>query len=316
LPKSSGFEDVRSRSRSIFSSGNSIKDQSVIDFIQHTNINKYLLKPHTVGDFENQFMKWIATGSRYTLQNLDMFKYVGVSAGTQEIFINYYLVNKNKRFRLFRGDYWWHMDIWSTADIQWAYIEDDDLQPNDICICSYPFALTGDKHENFDWLVDECNHKGIELLIDFIYLPNSNNVVNIDLSADCIKTITFSLSKTFPVQCAKIAVRMCKSKPSDPMQISNDENIGNRLSAGLGLEVINAFPVDYNVTKYLSKQEYWCNALGLKQSGVVHFGLGKDYTSYGRDSNMWFSSFNQQKNRYNLGMLYENEDLLKKVKLY
>jgi hypothetical protein len=275
-----------------------------------------LLNPHTVGNFESQFLNWVSSGSRYNLQNLDTFKHVCFSAGSQESFLNYYFINRNKRFRMFRGDYWWHMDIMSTSDIEWKYIEEDDLKPNDICICSYPFALTGEKHENFDWLVDQCNRKGIELLVDFIYLFNSNNVVDIDLSADCIKTITFSLSKTFPVQCAKIAVRVSKNKIRDPMQISNDENIGNRLSAGLGLEIINAFPVDYNVTKYLNKQEYWCNVLGLKQSGVVHFGLGEDYTSFGRQDNAWMSVFNQQKNRYNLGMLFENEDLLKKVNLF
>ena len=153
-------------------------------------------------------------------------------------------------------------------------------------------------------------------MVDFIYLPNSYQAVDIDLSADCIDQITFSFSKTFPVQCAKIAVRMCKTKPQDPMQMSNDENICNRLSAGLALDIIQKFPVDYNVKKYLDRQTYWCNRLGLKQTRVVHFGLGDDYTSFGRsDSAAWCSPFNEQQNRYNLGMLYENENLLRKIGL-
>jgi len=227
------------------------------------------------------------------------------------------LFNADRRFRVFRGDYWWHMDIWSRIRANWAYIEDDNLRPGDICICSYPFALTGDKHQNFDWLVDQCNHLGIELLVDFIYLPNSINAVNIDLSAECIQQITFSFSKTFPVQCAKIAVRMCKTKPQDPMQMSNDENICNRLSAGLAWDIIQQFPPDFNVKKYRDQQLYWCNKLKLQPTKVVHFGLGTDYTSYGRtDSVAWCSPFNQQQNRYNLGMLYENQNLLKNLHLY
>ena len=165
--------------------------------------------------------------------------------------------------------------------------------------------------------MEQCNCIGIELLVDFIYLPNSQGAVDIDLSADCIKQITFSFSKTFPVQCAKIAVRMCKTKPEDPMQMSNDENICNRLSAGLAWDIIQRFAPDYNVKKYQDQQRHWCNKLGLEPTKVVHFGLGTDYTAYGRDSSTaWCSPFNQQQNRYNLGMLYENQNLLKNLQLY
>ena len=316
-PMDGQFDAVRSRSRSVFSSGNSIKDHDVINHIQGLNLAKHLLDPWVVRRFEDQFPNWVMQGTRFKLHNFDQFRYVGFSAGMQESFLNFYLSNKNKRFRVFLGDYWWHMNIWNSININWEYIEDDDLAPGDICICSYPFALIGDKHENFDWLVEECNRKNIELLVDFIYLPNSSNAVDIDLSAECIKQITFSFSKTFPVQSAKIAVRMCKSKPNDPMQISNDENICNRLSAGLALEVINQFPIDYNVDKYYDEQTYWCHKLGLKQTKVVHFGLGTDYTNFGKSgSTAWLSPFNQQHNRYNLGILFENKNLLKKLQLY
>lgn len=317
FPANDTFSDVRARYRSIFSSGNSIKDPDVIAYTQNLNLSRHLLNPWVVKEFESAFPSWVIASNNFKLHNFDLFQYIGFSAGTQESFINFYLFNKDKRFRVFRGDYWWHMDIWSKTNINWAYIEDDDIKDNDVCICSYPFALTGDKHQNFDWLVDECNKKNIDLLVDFIYLPNSYNAVDIDLSAECIKQITFSFSKTFPVQCAKIAVRMCKSKPNDPMQMSNDENICNRLSAGLALDIINRFPVDYNVTKYQKQQTHWCNKLGLKQTKVVHFGLGDDYTGFGRDNtSAWCSPFNEQQNRYNLGMLYENQSLLSSLGLY
>lgn len=317
FPLNSQFDHVRARYRSIFSSGNSIKDQTLIDFIQNVDISPFLLDPWTVKKFEDDFISWIKSGTNYKLRNFELMKYIGFSAGTQESFLNYYLMNSKKRFRVFKGDYWWHMDIWTKTGLQWAYIEDDDIKPNDVCLCSYPFALIGDKHPQFDWLVNECNRQNVSLLVDFIYLPNSMNAVDIDLSADCIKEITFSFSKTFPVQCAKIAVRMCKEKPDDPMQMSNDENICNRLSAGLAHKIIQNFPINYMVEKYKDKQTYWCNKLGLKQTKVVHFGLGEDYTSFGRDDNVaWCSPFNNQQNRYNLGMLYENENLLKKLSFY
>jgi hypothetical protein len=316
FPLDSKFKHVRDRYRSIFSSGNSIKDPEVIDFIQSTQINRYLLDPWITGKFEEQFKSWICTGKRYQLRNFDLFKYAGYSQGTQEAFLNFYIMNKDKRLRVFRGDYWWHMDIWTKANFNWAYIEDDDIKSGDVCICSFPFALTGKKHQQFDWLVETCNRLGIELLVDFIYLPNSVNTVDIDLSAECIKSITFSFSKTFPVQCAKIAIRLCKQKPQDPMQMSNDENILNRLASGLAVDIMNNFAPDFMVDKYQLRQLYWCHRLGLKSTPVIHFALGPNYTTWGRREDLnWCSPFNEQQNRYNLGMLYENENLLKKLGL-
>lgn len=318
-PKDNQFSEVRARSQSIFSSGNAIKDPDVIEFVANLgHLSTYLQNPWTVNQFQEQFPSWISSGTRYKLKNFDLFKYVGFSQGTQESFLNWYMMHKDKRLRVFRGDYWWHMEIWTKANFNWSYIDDDPvIHPNDACLCSYPFALTGNKHQNFDWLIEQCNRVGADLLVDFIYLPNSNDVVDIDLSAECIKEITFSLSKTFPVQCAKIAVRMRKTKPSDPMQMSNDENICNRLSGGLALELIQHFPVDYMVTKYLDQQAHWCNKLGLTQTPVVHFGLGENYTSTGRQKELnYLSQFNEQQNRYNLGMLFENQNLLKKLELY
>jgi hypothetical protein len=314
-PKNPGFWEVRSRSHSIFSSGNSIKDAEVIDFVDGLDLSKHLRNCWIVNQFQDAFPGWIAAGTRYQLHHLDQFQYVGFSQGTQESFLNWYMMHKDKRLRVFRGDYWWHMEIWQKARFNWKYIDDDfDIQPGDACLCSLPFALTGQEHERLKWLIEQCEHQGVDLLLDFIYLPNSNHVVDVDLSADCIKEITFSLSKTFPVQTAKIGVRMLKHKPSDPMQMSNDENICNRLSGGLALSLIQRFPVDYMVTKYLDQQQYWCQRLGLTATGVVHFGLGSDYTQTGRRRELnYLSEYNEQQNRYNLGMLYENQSLLKKL---
>ena len=60
FPKKDEFEEVRMRYRSIFSSGNSIKDPAVIDFVQQQNLSKYLLDPWTVEKFEEDFSSYIS----------------------------------------------------------------------------------------------------------------------------------------------------------------------------------------------------------------------------------------------------------------
>ena len=309
-PEDENFSELQARSRSIFSSGNAIKDATVIEYVQACNINKHLRDPWIVKTFEDNFVSWLTADWIHNLQNIEIYKYIAFSAGTQESFTNFYLKNRNKRFRVFRGEYWWHMDVWTALGLDWAYIEDDDIRTNDITICSVPFALTGKKHKRLDSILEQCLKKNCEVMLDFIYLPNMTSPIEIDLSHDAISEITFSFSKTFPVQCAKIAVRLTKHKPNDPMQISNDENICNRLSAGLAYDMIQKFPVDYMPRKYYNKQKFWCDKLGLDTSPVVHFATGKDYTE---GQPPWFSKFNNQQGRYNLGMLFENEKLLKSL---
>lgn len=316
FPRNTDFAEVRARSQSIFSSGNSIKDPEVLAWLATVDVARHLRDPWIVSRFEDSVVSWLTQSSNYRLGNIDQFSYRAFSAGTQEAFLNFYLVHHRRRFRVFRGDYWWHMDIWTKLQLDWCYIEDADLAPGDVVICSMPFALTGDQHPGFDWMIDQCNSIGIPVLLDFIYLANSKNAVDIDLAAPCIDEITFSFSKTFPVQCAKIAVRMRRQRPQDPMQMSNDENICNRLSAGLAWELTQKFAPDFMVRRYSAAQQAWCRHLGLTPTKVVHFALGDDYTAAGRtDSRAWCSPFNQQQNRYNLGMLYENHDLLKKLDL-
>jgi len=71
------------------------------------------------------------------------------------------------------------------------------------------------------------------------------------------------------------------------------------------------------VNRYLDQQTHWCEQLGLTPTGVVHFGLGNDYTATGRQQETnYLSKYNEQQNRYNLGMLYENQNLLKNLQLY
>lgn len=313
FPANDQFDQVRARSRSVFSSGNSIKDPEVIDYVQGLDLSRHLLDPWISKKFEDRWSSWIQSSAHYKLDNLDQFGHTCYSQGSQESFLNFYFVNRHKRFRVFRGEYWWHMQIWQNLGLQWAYIEDDDLRADDVCLISFPFAMAGDKHPRYDWLVATCEHLGIELLVDFIYLPNSmDQAVMADLSAACIRTVTFSMSKTFPIQCAKIAVRMSKDRPTDPMQISNDENVANRLACGLGLDIMDQFAPDYMVNKYKALQQHWCRVLGLEPSKVVHFAFGQPYT----DKHYWFSQFNEQHSRYNLSVLYENTELLKKLELY
>lgn len=318
IPASSDFHEIRSKTWSVYSSGNCIKDKDLIEFTNNVNINKYLRDPYIVKRFEEYFPLWLKKCPRFQFKGIDQFGQVCFSQGSQEYFLNFYITHRNKRFRIFKGEYWWHMECWKKLGLDWAYIDEADLQQNDVVIISCPFARTGDVHPHQKELIDKCEKIGIPVMLDFIYLPNATfDGLQIDLSPSCIKSLSFSMSKTFPIANARVALRMTKEKIYDPMQISNDENVSNRLASGLGLECMQNFNIDYMVQKYQKEQLHWCRSLGLKPTKVVHFAEGKPYTDIGRmNQKRFFSEFNDQQNRYNLGPLFANKNLLLKLGYY
>lgn len=318
IPEKNNFEEIRAKSRSVFSSGNSIKDKQVLQFIQGINAVQYLKDPWISKKFEEYFHEWVSACTRFNLKGFDQFKEGCFAQGSQEYFLNFYLRNRTKRFRIHRGEYWWHMEVWKNLGMEWTYIDEGDITSNDVVIVSTPFALTGKVHKDLENTITLCEKHNAELMLDFIYLPNlTTENFEIDLNYECIKTISFSLSKTFPVQNAKIAIRFSRKKINDPMQISNDENVANRLSCGIGLEVMQRFEIDYMAKKYHSQQIHWCNVLGLIPTDVVHFASGAPYTRFGRTVGQeFFSEFNNQHTRYNLGPLFENTNFLKKAGYY
>ena len=318
IPANNKFYEIRYKTWSAFSSGNVIKDKELIDFASTVNINKYLRDPHIVKNFEQYFPYWLKTCPRFRFQGIDDFKYACFSQGSQEYFLNFYLKYRDRRFRVFKGEYWWHMECWKNLGINWAYIDEADLDINDVVIMSCPFARIGDVHPQHKELIEKCEILGIPVLLDFIYLPNSTfDSIEIDLRSSCIESISFSFSKTFPIANARVALRMTRRKVHDPMQISNDENVANRLATGIGFEFMRKYDVDYMVQKYHAEQIHWCKVLGLKPTKVVHFAEGKPYTDVGRmNQKRFFSEFNDQANRYNLGPLYANKNLLTKLGYY
>ena len=318
IPQEDTFGEIRSKSWSVFSSGNCVKDIEVLEFINNIDVIKFLKDPWISKKFEEYFPAWIKSCGRYNLKGFDEFKYGCFAQGSQEYFLNFYIRNRNKRFRICRGEYWWHMEVWERLNIQWKYLDQEEINENDVVIISTPFALTGKVHREFQQIIDQCDKKNVEVMLDFIYLPNVTlNNLTIDLDHDCIRSISFSMSKTFPVQNAKIAIRFTRQKLVDPMQISNDENVANRLACGLGLEVMKQFEVDYMVKKYHAEQQNWCRYLGLIPTDVVHFATGQPFTEEGRTKGKeFFSKHNTQDIRYNLGPLFENKSLLINLGLY
>jgi len=263
-----------------------IKDNSVIKYINKILNNKDLYKIHndkTIVDiFLKNYINWISSSKLNKFTNLKKFKFATFSNGTTQAFDMFYLKHHDRRFRLMRGEYAYHFLSFRNHKLKWKHIEDEKLNNNDALIISLPFSDSGNIHEQLGILLNECTKKNIPALLDCCYLTSCKNI-NFDFDQKCIETITFSLSKCFPVSRFRIGMRLQKEDDDDPMYVYQKEKYLNLLSCYIGNKLINKFNFDYIYNKYAIIQKKICKKMNLKPSSVVNLALGgNSYSQYNR----------------------------------
>lgn len=260
-----------------------IQDPEIIDFIKSIDFSGSLWEEEITHRFCKEYTRWLSTTKNNTVIGLDNFKYSVFSNGTSQSFDMFYIKNKNRRFRCFKGEYIYHQLAWRNNWPDWKLIEDDALRPTDAVVISLPFSNTGNEHDQLGWLLETCTILEIPVLVDCVYFGACSNIV-FDFTSKCITDVVFSLSKTFPVAHARIGMRLTREDDDDLMFVYDKINYNNRLSAKLGLELIHHYSPDHTYNKYIKKQRDLCIELGIEPSNTVLFGLDlyNKYPEYNR----------------------------------
>tara|TARA_B110000503_G_scaffold24454_1_gene38578 strand:+ start:4070 stop:4948 length:879 start_codon:yes stop_codon:yes gene_type:complete len=260
-----------------------VQDPDVIAYIKKLNLTDSLWDDGVTQQFCSKYVNWISTTTNNTIKKLDTFNYSVFSNGTSQAFDMFYIKNKNRRFRCFKGEYIYHQLAWRNNWPNWKFIEDEKLNSNDAVVISLPFSNTGNVHENYELILHTCNALEIPVLIDCVYFGACANI-EFDFTYKCITDIVFSLSKTFPVAHARIGMRLTRTDDDDLMFVYDKINYNNRLSAKMGLELIKNYSPDYTYNKYVLPQHALCNDLNITPSNTVLFGLDYNnvYPEYNR----------------------------------
>jgi hypothetical protein len=269
----------------LFSGSYAIQDNEVISYIQTIDYSSALWNETITKEFCNLYRNWILSTTLNNVQGLDNFTHSMYSNGTTQTFELFYIKNKNKRFRCFKGEYVYHQIAWRNNWKDWAYIEDCPLESNDAVIISLPFSDTGNKHVDMDKVISECNKLNIPVLIDCAYFAICKNI-DFNFSHNCITDIVFSLSKSFPVANARIGMRFTKIDDDDLMFVYDKINYTNRLGATLGHFLLEKYSPDFIHNKYKNKQQICCDVLKVEPSNSVIFGIDNKhrFNEYNRGS--------------------------------
>jgi hypothetical protein len=269
-----------------FGSVSCIKDleleKEVSNIISKVALDGCLDDPSIQEQFLNRYYAWIQETSFNTFKGLEKFNIRAFSNGTTESFDKFYLKNKNRRIRYFRGEYMYHIASAYSYFDQSAYIDDEPLCENDVVVFSFPFADTGNEHSEMHKVLQTCEDLNIPVMIDCCYFGLCKNI-NFDFSYNCIYGIVFSLSKSFPVQHLRIGMRLTKEDDDDPLLVYNRNKYTNRLAAGVGVELLDQYSPDYNQHTYADAQQRFCNELGVTPSSCVFFANSTDkFLEYNR----------------------------------
>jgi len=226
--------------------------------------------------FRENFVNWIDSSKNNKLLGLREYLHLDFVHGTIQAFDSFYLKYTDKRFRIFKGEFFYHQCCLKNS-LNWEYTDGTDLIEGDALIISVPFSDYGTIHPALnDTFFSSCSEIGIPILLDFAYYPMAKNI-NINLSHSSIKMLAFSLSKAFyGMEYVRVGVRLMKDDIDDGIRAFNEQQMVNRYGIGLANYLINNHSVDYNWDSFGEKYEIVCKEMNLKETDCIMFGIGGD----------------------------------------
>lgn len=255
--------------RNIYAGSRFIKDEHTMNHLENLSFSLGdIVLSNLNHEYTSTFRKWINSTTTNTIIGLDAFNYCDFCHGTTEAFDKFYIQNHTRRLRVFKADYAYH----KFSHKNFEFLENDILRPNDAIIISLPFSDTGEEYQ-YDRILQAADKLNIPVLVDCCWFGTCSDVI-FNFSYSCITTITFSLSKSFPVSRFRIGIRFSKDDFDDGLTAYTRDNYVNTLAQYIGISFMESFSPDYIPNKYRNKQAHLCETMRITPSKVVLLGLG------------------------------------------
>ena len=315
---SEDFFHCRDQVRYLYQGSKAVQDINIMHNINQVLDTKSWQNSMHLDRFKTDFAPWLLQHSSNSVIGLDQYC-ANFSAGTTQAFDSFYFRWRERRFRCFVGEYFYHIKTWINNNVNWSFVtEQDPLTASDALIISMPFCDTGSAPADYQAIIDQCTALNIPVLVDACYYVISGGI-KLDVSAKCIDTVAFSLSKAFPVGNLRIGIRYTRPSTADGQSLHDSINYNNTMSAQIGSMLIDTYSSDYVYNKYRQQQLEFCNAVNLDASNCVLFAVGNDsWNEYNRRNllQQYQLSFdpNLFANRISLTHVFENWPLFELLK--
>lgn len=278
-------EALPSKKHLPYGGARAINNHVITEFINYTLVNNFqeqTQRADIVETFLDNYTNWLSNSKLNELTGFEQFKHKTFANGTTEVFDKWYIRQKNRRLRIFRGEYMYHYATYRNLDMPYKWLEDEPLRENDHVIISLPFADSGNiRHETMS-ILNSAVLLNVPVLIDAAYLGLTHKL-EFDFSHPAIDTIAVSLSKAFPISHLRVGMRLMREDYDDGLDIYHHTGYQNRWGAALGNALITNYNIDYNPICYEHWQRFKCDEMNLQQSKTILFGLGgNEWKQYNR----------------------------------
>lgn len=261
--------------------GYAIQDKDITfelrDFCESTYEWREFFSANGVTEHREKFLevfpRWIKQSKLNSISGLNNFPFISQTNGTSEAFQMFMMRHHNRNFKFFKGDFMMHKVASNILGANWEWIFDPHtLTENDAIIISCPFSDLGSEHPMMNETLNVASKLGVPVLIDMAYFGMCQNIY-IDLNAECIEEVTFSLGKTFPIIGARAGIRFQRKDHDDPVLFANQHGIVNNFASMIGTFAMEAWGADYIPMKYNLAQIAVCEKLHLEPTKCMIFGL-------------------------------------------
>lgn len=250
-------------------------------FRSNLQMSAYPKDPH---EYTKQFIvridEWINAHKLVHYSGLDTFARRDVILGTTHQLDELHMLY-NGRIATMQGEYKYHRRL---TDFTVKQIEHfTELVPGDVFVASYPSCITTGHLDDFDLLLDHCEHRNIPVHIDGAWFGQCRNF-EFDVSHPAIASVSVSLSKALGMGSQRIGIRYTRERVNGPISIMNDFDYCNVSDMWIGVEMMNHFGTDYWWSNYSDLYSKVCSDFGLIESNSIHVGFknqGHNTVQYG-----------------------------------
>jgi hypothetical protein len=243
-----------------------IQSASIAEWYQ-----QYSYTSKTIEEYTTVWRDWLEKSNNKLLLGLDQFGYSDYTQGTSQTFDHFLLKHHNRNIVVFPGEFLYHQCAGRSLNFS------NNITNKSALLISIPFSDFGKIHYKLHDTLHLCNQLDVPVCIDLAYWGISKNI-QLDLDKfPCIKEVTASLSKPFyTLEQHRVGVRFCREYANDGISMTNEVDMYNSYSVGLGIHYMEKFSCDYMWETYNDSYYKVCKELNLQSTDTVIFGLGGD----------------------------------------
>ena len=219
--------------------------------------------PADINAFKIQYRDWILSSKHTTYTGLENYSMV-LTDGVTGAFGDFTHAYPHRTLVVFKGEYPFHRDTGAHVINNVS-----EIKKSDKVIISAPFAATGNVHNYYTDILERCNKLNVPVFVDCAYF-GCCKLGEVHIDYDCVKMVSFSLSKTFASGKCRIGITFFKDLPvKTPMQLLDEYSYVNHIAVNIHAPIIQEFSPDYMFDTYRVRQTKLAAMLNVDPSDTV-----------------------------------------------